>query len=364
MNQITTLYRKIYYRIHFSVPVMCISAILLVVNMMIGQGILIAFAVTMCVNIYPFIDVATFEQKHFYRLFSGVVMTLFASITILMGSVSAHYGVGWVLIGYLFPVLFWLFFYTMTGNIQMIGIIFPLAYTIGISSPGTFQKMLGVVSFVGVLGIIMVGIYFFYYLLMIKIGRKKGHFHLKPSEVVHHVKTTNPRVYRFAVNLYIVIILAYLSSLLLGYLFPQFVNSGKSYWAGFFVFVMLQFNNNLEKTLVRVWSRVSGTIVGVFISWVLLNIFHQKSLRLILFLCAIFCFLQVIYHFEHYFYFAVTASVFVMFMYVILLKADTTIYDYRISETFIAGCWVVFSIYIFWPMFRKIIPMGKWELKE
>jgi len=252
----------------------------------------------------------------------------------------------------------------MNNKLKLNGVLFGLLFTMGLGSPLPTNQILkyGTLVFIG--GLVTAIIYYLYYRFCVKIDREDGVFHMTPNEIKDHIKKVNPRVYRFALILYITTVLAYLSSIYLSHKLGMLISSERTYWGAWFVFGMLQYNSNIDKILERVWFRFFGTICGVLVALGLVLVVHSAFGLAIVLVIATAIYFWVAFSPKNYFHFSAAANFYVMFFYVVVMRVNTEIIWFRFAETCIAAVWVIVTIFVLWPLFRWLMPMGKYEMEE
>jgi len=364
MDKIKAFYNKYYNRIHFILPALILEIVLLIlIDLHVGNYMMLLF-IGVGVVIYPNFDFTFYEQSHRYRFIAGVISTFLIALCVTLGALFSNAGILWAVIGLLIPVAMMLFFFTMPNKLKLNGILCPLLFTMGLGMPMHPELMVkyGVCIFIG--GVITAIVYQFYYRFLTRIERTKGSFYMTPTEITAHIKGLNPRVYRFALALYITAVLSYLTSIYLSKKFGFIVSSEKTYWGAYFVFGMLQFNNTKEKAVERVWFRFFGTLCGIVVALPFVIFIHSSIVLGILMIIATAVFFWVSYSPKNYLHFSVAVNFYVMFFYVVVMQSSTYVLMFRFGETCIAAVWVLISIFIFWPVFKKCFPMEKWEDKS
>jgi|GEM_PF-1747001 len=364
MEKIKAFYSKNYKCIHFALPAVVLEIVLIIMlNLHIG-GFFTILSMTVGVICYPWFDFTVYEQTHRYRFVSGVVFSFIIAACVTVGGIAAYYGIIWAMVSLVIPVVLMLFFFTMPNNFRISGVLCPLLFTMGmgVALPVKTMLFMGVLIFLG--GVITAIIYFIYYRFFTNLERAKGSFYMTPKEILAHISGQNPRVYRFAIALYITAVLAYLTSNYLSQKFHIFIVEDRSYWAAYFVFAMLQYNNTKEKAYERVWHRFFGTILGILVATPFALFVHSVIILSVVFVIASIILFAISFQKITYLHFAFAANFYVMFLYVLVMKSSSTVLLFRFSETFVAVIWVLIAIAIFWPLLKWLIPLEKWEDKS
>lgn len=359
-----SFFRKHELLIHYLFPTLILEIILLILLnfQLIGKMNILCLAIA--VVVYPFFDYTVYENSHKYRFGSGIIATIIIVLCMTLGSYSAYLGVGYVILGLIIPVILMLILNSLPGKLKINGILSCLVYTIGIGSPMSFNKLIFVGKWIFLGGIICTIFFYVYYTILTRFERVEGLFYITPKHIKQHLKTFNPRRFRFGVALYIATVVAYLVSVILSKYFPGVMSISRANWAPFFVFGMLIYTRDKHEMYIRISQRFIGTIIGIIIAMGVLLLTRNLLVLSILFIIATMIFMTINFKPKNFTQFVTGATVFVMFLYVLVMRAPFSVLWYRFIETVIAIVIAVLVILIFWPLLHKLFPLGGWENKE
>lgn len=350
--------------IHYLLPTAILEVILLLLLNFHIMGYLTVLCIAIAVVVFPFFDFTVYENTHTYRFGAGVIAAIVMALCMTLGSYSAYLGVVWVVIGLLIPVVLMVVLSSLPGKLKINGILSCLVYTIGIGSPMPLFKLVFVGKWIFIGGIICTVFFFLYYKFLTRFERSEGIFFLTPKHLKKHFSVFNPRRIRFGVALYITTVVAYLVSIYLSHHFPNIFSSSRANWAPFFVFGMLVYTDNKHAIYVRICQRFIGTLIGILIAMVVIMLTRNPVILSVVFIIATMVFMSINFKPKNFTQFVTGASVFVMFLYVLVMRAAPIVLWFRFAETIVAIVIAILAILIFWPLLHKLFPLGEWEKRE
>ena len=364
MNKEASFFKKHGPLIHYLLPTAILEVVLLILLNFHLMGYMNVLCIAIAVVVFPFFDFTVYENSHSYRFGAGIIASIVMTLCMTLGSFSAYLGVVWVVVGLLIPVILMVVLSSLPGKLKINGILSCLVYTIGIGSPMPVVKLMFVGKWIFIGGVICTLFFFLYYKFLTKFERVEGIFFLTPKHLRLHFSQFNPRRIRFGVALYVTTVVAYIVSVHLSYRFPQIISLSRANWAPFFVFGMLVYTDNKHAIYVRITQRFIGTIIGILIAMAVIMITHNPLILSIVFIIATMVFMSINFKPKNFTQFVTGASIFVMFLYVLVMRAAPIVLWYRFVETIVAIVIAILAIVIFWPLLHKLFPLGEWEKKE
>ena len=352
------IYKKHYGKIHFCITGIVIALILVVGLTLFPQYKLIILSCAYGIAIFPYYDWVFFENTHHYRLCANLILACALPILIYLGGLLASLGTFYVCIGFIIPVLIVMFLNLLPGRYKMNSWLFAMFFSTGTGMGSEISK-LGSEALYLFFGLLLCCIiYYLYYLIFAKkIQRVKAEFYPSISAVKHVFKNANPRVFRFSLILYISVILAYLCSVMLNHLVPQFYLSSRAYWSPYFVFLILQLNPEKSKLVQRTFHRFLGTLMGLILGTVVVVLIHNPLYVRIVFIVITLILLNAAYDVKNYYRFTVITNSYMMFLYIGILSLTVNIAMFRFAETIISVLISLMAIFILRPIFQRIFPI-------
>lgn len=352
--------RKVHYCISGSI-VTTIVVLLLIFN--IGKPEYVAFA-SMGMVTYPFFELAVLDFSNQYRVLVGVIAAIVLPIVLIIGGVLIQLGPIWAALGFVIPVLNYIVLNMLPPRYRAMSWFIPIYYVTGMSIPMSIHLLLlfALCNCIGIVSVVL--FYVIYYRLFAEyLTESKEAWYPSKKGIKLMIMEANPRVFRYGVIIYIASILAYAISIWLHNFIHSVVDVSHTYWASYFIFMILQFTPDIRYLYSRVWHRFIGTFSGLLIATLLIYLCpNLLGIRLI-FLGVTALLLFVAYKPKTYFHFQITVNTYLLLMYVGLLGNGWDVAKYRFVETLIAVGVSLIAIVVIYPIIKRIIPVEKWEAK-
>ncbi|MEI6055423.1 MAG: FUSC family protein [Lentisphaerota bacterium] len=362
-TKLRDFYREQYKAIHYCFP----AAILLFM-----MGLLITFKafsylpmvmVTLGVLLYPLFDLTIYEYEHGYRLKIGILSSLVFIVSFIIGSTITPFGLPIICISMLLPVSAILLTADMPDKeLNVVGVFITFFFVVGIACPARFTSAVinGLWILIGMLAVAII-YYFYYKYLASKIERKTVRLQQSDCRIKIHV---SPRLWRFGFALYISVVLACCITYFLSNHFPSMISYHRNYWAPFFVFILLRYNQSTNNSYRRIFYRFIGTLFGLLLAIpIFIYIHNALALNILLLLFSISS-LFAFATFRSYWLCTTFVTLNVMVFYGGLESSGMNIEIYRLVETIVAVLVAITAITIFQPILKavhaKVVPPKKY----
>jgi len=345
----------------------CISGIIatafmvLLVMFHIGKYECIAFA-AMAVVTYPYMDLTVLDFPNRYRIGLGVITAIVMPIILVLGGILIHFGPVFAAIGFIIPVLNYMIVYMLPPRYRASGWFIPMYYVTGMSMVMSLHTiyLFALSTFLGFIGVTL--FYVAYYTLFAKkFTQTEEKWFITLQNIKSMFKEMNPRIIRYGIILYISCIIAYAVSLYFQKKHASFVDSAHTYWATYFVMLVLQFTDESKMLYKRVVYRFFGTLIGLGIGMTLFILIPNINEIRVTYIIATILLLWVAYQPKTYFHFQCVVNPYLLFMYIGLLDTGSSIVRYRWDETLVGLTVSLIAIMIIYPIIKKIMPVEKWK---